>query len=138
MRQKSHKNENIFVSSFVCKCSQFSYIILIFTTSFPLKSSWRSGQAPDDRKKANVAKTFEKGYWKSVEASLTSGSGQIVVQGLVAHTSGQMKEKVATRNSLNGFTRGKLCLTNQIACYYKTGFVEQTRKTGLGKAVDVT
>ncbi|GAB0185830.1 mitochondrial enolase superfamily member 1 [Grus japonensis] len=101
------------------------------------ESSWKSGEAPDDWKKANVAKTFKKGYGKGVEVSLTSGPGQIVVRGLLARTSGQIKEEV-TGNRLNGFTKGKSCLTNQIAFLYKTGFVGETRETGLGKAVDVT
>lgn len=73
-----------------------------------------------------------------MEVSLTSDPGQIMVQGLLAHTFGQMKDKKVTGNSLNGFTKGKSCLTNQIAFCYKTSFVGETRKTGLGKAVDVT
>lgn len=59
------------------------------------------------------------------------------MQSLLAHTSGKMKEKV-TGNSLNGFIKGKSCLTNQIAFCYKTGFVGDNRDTDLGKVVDIT
>lgn len=94
IRWKSYKN--ICAGNFCVEVPVVFYILLISTTSFPLKISWKSGEAPDDWKKANVAKTFEKAYEKGVEVSLTSGPGQIVVQDLLAHSSGQIKEVTGT------------------------------------------
>lgn len=135
IRWKSYKNNFFFQEIFLFKYLYLSCILLMFTTSLPLQSSWRTGEAPDNWKQTNVAKTFEKGYGKGVEVG--SGPRQVIVQSLLAHTSGKMKEKL-TGNSLNRFIEGKSCLTNQIAFSYKTSFVGENRKTGLGKVVDIT
>ncbi|CAM5115924.1 unnamed protein product, partial [Natator depressus] len=100
------------------------------------ENSWRSGEVPNDWKKANVVPNFKKGkkedpriYWP---VSLTSVPGKIMKQVLKESILKHLEERKVTRNSQHGFTKGKSCLTNLIAFYDEiTGSVHE------GQAVDV-
>ncbi|CAM5078649.1 unnamed protein product [Natator depressus] len=100
------------------------------------ENSWRSGEVPDDWKKANVVPIFKKGKkedpgnYRSV--SLTSVPGKIMEQVLKESILKHLEERKGIRNSQHGFTKGKSCLTNLIAFYDEiTGSVDE------GKAVDL-
>ncbi|CAM4665435.1 unnamed protein product [Lepidochelys kempii] len=99
-------------------------------------NSWRSGEVPDNWKKANVVPIFKKGkeedpgHYRPV--SLTSVPGKIMEQVLKESILKHLEERKVITNSQHGFTKGKSCLTNLIAFYDEiTGFVDE------GKAVDV-
>ncbi|CAM4666744.1 unnamed protein product [Caretta caretta] len=98
------------------------------------ENSWRSGEVPDDWKKANVVPIFKKGKEDDPgnyrPVSLTSVPAKIMVlkESILKH----LEERKVIRNSQHGFTKGKSCLTNLIAFYDEiTGSVDE------GKAVDV-
>ncbi|CAM4607810.1 unnamed protein product [Lepidochelys kempii] len=99
------------------------------------ENSWRTGEVPDDWKKANVVPIFKKGKedpgnYRPV--SLTSVPGKIMEQVLKESILKHLHERKVIRNSQHGFTKGRSCLTNLIAFYDEiTGSVDE------GKAVDV-
>ncbi|CAM4509567.1 unnamed protein product [Lepidochelys kempii] len=100
------------------------------------ENSWRTGEVPDDWKKANVVPIFKKGKKEDPgnyrPVSLTSVPGKIVEQVLKESILKHLHEKKVIRNSQHGFTKGRSCLTNLIAFYDEiTGSVDE------GKAVDV-
>ncbi|CAM5142344.1 unnamed protein product [Natator depressus] len=100
------------------------------------ENSWRSGEVPDDWKKANVVSIFNKGKKEDPgnyrPVSLTSVPGKIMEQVLEESILKHLEERKVIRNSQHGFTKGKSCLTNLIAFYDEiTGSVDE------GKAVDV-
>ncbi|CAM4611179.1 unnamed protein product, partial [Lepidochelys kempii] len=100
------------------------------------ENSWRTGEVPDDWKKANVVPIFKKGKKEDPgnyrPVSLTSVPGKIMEQVLKESILKHLHERKVIRNSQHGFTRGRSCLTNLIAFYDEiTGSVDE------GKAVDV-
>ncbi|CAM5156812.1 unnamed protein product [Eretmochelys imbricata] len=100
------------------------------------ENSWRTGEVPDDWKKANVVPIFKKGKKEDPgnyrPVSLTSVPGKIMEQVLKESILKYLHEKKVIRNSQHGFTKGRSCLTNLIAFYHEiTGSVDE------GKAVDV-
>ncbi|CAM5177833.1 unnamed protein product [Eretmochelys imbricata] len=100
------------------------------------ENSWRSGEVPDNWKKANVVPIFKKGKKEDPgnyrPVSLTSVPGKIMEQVLKESILKHLEERKAIRNSQHGFTKGKSCLTNLIAFYDEiTGSADE------GKAVDV-
>ncbi|CAM4548919.1 unnamed protein product [Lepidochelys olivacea] len=100
------------------------------------ENSWRTGEVPDDWKKANVVPIFKKGKKKDPGnyrlVSLTSVPGKIMEQVLKESILKHLHERKVIRNSQHGFTKGRSCLTNLIAFYDEiTGSVDE------GKAVDV-
>ncbi|CAM4557941.1 unnamed protein product [Lepidochelys kempii] len=100
------------------------------------ENSWRTGEVPDDWKKANVVPIFKKGKkedpGKYRPVSLTSVPGKIMEQVLKESILKHLHERKLIRNSQHGFTKGRSCLTNLIAFYDEiTGSVDE------GKAVDV-
>ncbi|CAM5088769.1 unnamed protein product [Natator depressus] len=104
--------------------------------SIIFENSWRSGEVPDNWKKANVVPIFKKGKKEDPgnyrTVSLTSVPGKIMEQVLKESILKHLDERTAIRNSQHGFTKGKSCLTNLIAfCDEITGSVDE------GKAVDV-
>ncbi|CAM5111046.1 unnamed protein product [Natator depressus] len=104
--------------------------------AFIFENSWRSGEVPDDWKKANVVPIFKKGKKEDPgnyrPVSLTSVPGKIMEQVLKESILKHLEERKVIRNSQHGFTKGKSCLTNLIAFYDEiTGSVDE------GKAVDV-
>ncbi|CAM5148080.1 unnamed protein product, partial [Eretmochelys imbricata] len=100
------------------------------------ENSWRTGEVPDDWKKANVVPIFKKGKEEDPgnyrPVSLTSVPGKIMEQVLKESILKYLHERKVIRNSQHGFTKGRSCLTNLIAFYDEiTGSVDE------GKAVDV-
>ncbi|CAM5140014.1 unnamed protein product [Natator depressus] len=100
------------------------------------ENSWRTGEVPDDWKKANVVPIFKKGKKENPgnyrPVSLTSVPGKIMEQVLKESILKHLHERKVIRNSQHGFTKGRSCLTNLIAFYDEiTGSVDE------GKAVDV-
>ncbi|CAM4652477.1 unnamed protein product, partial [Caretta caretta] len=100
------------------------------------ENSWRTGEIPDDWKKANVVPIFKKGKKEDPgnyrPVSLTSVPGKIMEQVLKESILMHLHERKVIRNSQHGFTKGRSCLTNLIAFYDEiTGSVDE------GKAVDV-
>ncbi|CAM4507146.1 unnamed protein product [Lepidochelys kempii] len=100
------------------------------------ENSWRTGEVPDDWKKANVVPIFKKGKEEDPgnyrPVSLTSVPGKIMEQVLKESILKHLHERKVIRNSQRGFTKGRSCLTNLIAFYDEiTGSVDE------GKAVDV-
>ncbi|CAM4560229.1 unnamed protein product [Lepidochelys kempii] len=100
------------------------------------ENTWRSGEVPNDWKKANVVPIFKKGKKEDPgnyrPVSLTSVPGKIMEQVLKESIVKHLEERKVIRNSQHGFTKGKSCLTNLIAFYDEiTGSVDE------GKAVDV-
>ncbi|CAM5085184.1 unnamed protein product [Natator depressus] len=104
--------------------------------SIIFENSWRSGEVPDDWKKANVVPIFKKGKKEDPgnyrPVSLTSVPGKIMEQVLKESVLKHLEERKVIRNSQHGFTKGKSCLINLIAFYDEiTGSVDEE------KAVDV-
>ncbi|CAM4546156.1 unnamed protein product [Caretta caretta] len=100
------------------------------------ENSWRTGEVPDDWKKANVVPIFKKGKKEDPgnyrPVSLTSVPGKIMEQVLKESILKHLHERKVIRNSQHGFTKGRSCLTNLIAFYDEIiGSVDE------GKAVDV-
>ncbi|CAM4534308.1 unnamed protein product [Caretta caretta] len=100
------------------------------------ENSWRSGEVPDDWKKANVVPIFKKGKKEDPgnyrPVSLTSVPGKSMEQVLKESILKHLEERKVIRNSQHGFTKGKSYLTNLTAFYDEiTGSVVE------GKAVDV-
>ncbi|CAM5107726.1 unnamed protein product [Natator depressus] len=100
------------------------------------ENSWRTGEVPDDWKKANVVPIFKKGKEEDPgnyrPVSLTSVPGKIMEQVLKESILKHLHERKVIRNSQHGFTKGRSCLTNLIAFYD-----EITDSVDEGKAVDV-
>ncbi|CAM4609221.1 unnamed protein product, partial [Caretta caretta] len=100
------------------------------------ENSWRSGEVPDDWKKANVVPIFKKGKEEDPGnyrwVSFTSVPGKIMEQVLNESILKHLEERKVIRNSQHGFTKGKSCLTNLIAFYD-----DITSSVDEGKAVDV-
>ncbi|CAM4563207.1 unnamed protein product, partial [Lepidochelys kempii] len=100
------------------------------------ENSWRTGEVPDDWKKANVVPIFKRGKKEDPgnyrPVSLTSVPGKIMEQVLKESILKHLGERKVIRNSQHGFTKGKSCPTNLIGFYDEiTGSVDE------GKAVDV-
>uniref|UniRef100_K7EZK6 Reverse transcriptase domain-containing protein n=1 Tax=Pelodiscus sinensis TaxID=13735 RepID=K7EZK6_PELSI len=100
------------------------------------EKSWRSGEIPDDWKKANVVPIFKKGKKDDPgnyrPVSLTSVPGKIMEGILKESILRHLNERKVIRNSQHGFTKGKSCLTNLISFYD-----EVTGSVDMGKSVDV-
>jgi len=85
------------------------------------EKSWRTGDVPEDWRKANVTPIFKKskeedpGNYRPV--SLTSIPGKMMEQLFLEVIIKQVEEKKVIRSSQHGFTKGKSCLTNLIAFY---------------------
>ncbi|CAM5161388.1 unnamed protein product [Natator depressus] len=97
---------------------------------------WRSGEVPDDWKKANIVTIFKKGKKENLGnyklVILSSVPGKIIEQVLKESILKHLEERKVIRNNQHGFTKGKSCLTNLIAFYD-----EITGSVDMGKAVDV-
>jgi len=82
---------------------------------------WRSGDMPEDWKKANVTPVYKKGLKEDPgnhkPISLTSVSEKVMELIVLEAIISQMKQMIG--KSQHGFTKGKLFLTNLIAFYSK-------------------
>jgi len=104
--------------------------------SIIFESSWRTGEVPEDWRKASVTAIFKKGKKEDPgnyrPVSLTSIRGKVIEQLILDAIIKQVEEKKVIRSSQHGFTKGKSRLTNLIAFYDGvTGWVDERR------AVDV-
>ncbi|PKU36575.1 rna-directed dna polymerase from mobile element jockey- hypothetical protein [Limosa lapponica baueri] len=100
------------------------------------EKSWRTGEVPEDWRKASVIPVFKKGKKEDPgnyrPVSLTSIPGKMMERLILGIISKHLEEKKAIRSSQHGFTKGKSCLTNLIAFYDDiTGWMDEKR------AVDV-
>ncbi|GAB0176885.1 transmembrane protein 263 [Grus japonensis] len=100
------------------------------------RRSWRTGEVPEDWRKAIVTPVFKKGKKEDPgnyrPVSLTSIPGKVMEQLILGVMSKHVEEKKVIRDGQHGFTKGKSCLTNLIAFYDgMTGWVDE------GRAVDV-
>jgi len=89
--------------------------------SIVFERSWRTGEVPEDWRKANVTPIFKKGKKEDPgnyrPVSLTSIPGKVMEQLFLEVIIKQVEEKKVMRSSHHGFTKGKSCLTNLIAFY---------------------
>ncbi|GAB0208442.1 mitochondrial enolase superfamily member 1 [Grus japonensis] len=104
--------------------------------SIIFERSWRTGEVPEDWRKANVTPVFKKGKKEDPgnyrPVSLTSIPGKMMEQLTLGVIYKYVEEKKVTGSGQHGFTKGKSCLTNLIAFYDgMTGLVDE------GRAVDV-
>jgi len=104
--------------------------------SIIFERSWRTGEVPEDWRKANITPIFKKGKKEDPgnyrPVSLTSIPGKVMEELILELIIQQVEEKKVIRSSQHGFTKGKSCLTNLIAFYDgMTGWVDE------GRAVDV-
>jgi len=83
--------------------------------------SWRTGEVPEDWRKANVTPIFKKGKkddpWNYKLVSLTSIPVKVMEHLILEVINKQVEEKKVI-SSQYGFTKGKSCLTNLIAFYH--------------------
>ncbi|GAB0203741.1 mitochondrial enolase superfamily member 1 [Grus japonensis] len=98
--------------------------------------SWRTGEVPEDWRKANVTLVFKKGKEEDPgnyrPVSLTSIPGKVMEQLILRVINKHVEEKKVIGGGQHGFTKGKSYLTNLIAFYDgMTGWVDE------GRAVDV-
>ncbi|GAB0182615.1 mitochondrial enolase superfamily member 1 [Grus japonensis] len=111
---------------------QADVVARLLSTNF--EKLWRSGNVPEDWKKANVTPMYKKGLKEDPEnyrpISLTSIPGKVMEQILLGAITSQMKHMIG--KSQHRFTKGKLCLTNLIAFYDKV-----TCSVDVGQAVDI-
>jgi len=101
--------------------------------SIVFERSWRTGEVPEDWRKASVTPIFKKGKNEDPGnyrlVSLTSISGNMMEQLILEVIIKQVEEKKVIRSSQHGFTKGKSCLTNLIAFYDGlTGWVDEGRE----------
>jgi len=100
--------------------------------SIIFERSWRTGEVPEEWRKANVSPVFKKGKKEDPgnyrPVSLTSIPGKMMEQCILEVIIKQGEEKKVIRSSQHGFTKGKSCLTNVIAFYDgTTGWVDEVR-----------
>jgi len=100
--------------------------------SIIFERSWRTGEVPEDWRKASVTSVFKKGKKEDPgnyrPVSLTSILGKTMEQLILEVIIKQVEEKKVIRSSQHGFTMGKSCLTNLIAFHDGvTGWVDEGR-----------
>jgi len=87
--------------------------------SIIFERSWRTGEVPEDWRKAIVTPVFKKGKKEDPGSyrpvSLTSVPGKMMELLILDVISKQVEEKNVLRSSQHGFTKGTSCLTNLMA-----------------------
>jgi len=87
--------------------------------SISFERSWRTGEVPEDWRKASVTPVFKKGKKEDPGnyrlVSLTSIPGKVMEQLILEAIIKQVEEKKVIRSSQHGFIKGKSCLTNLMA-----------------------
>ncbi|KAK4825715.1 LOW QUALITY PROTEIN: hypothetical protein QYF61_002133 [Mycteria americana] len=95
--------------------------IIVRPLSITFEKLWRSGDFPEDWKKANVTPSYKEGLKEDPgnyrPISLTSVPRKVMERILLGAITRQIKHVIG--KSQHGFTKGKLCLTNLIAFYGK-------------------
>ncbi|GAB0206374.1 mitochondrial enolase superfamily member 1 [Grus japonensis] len=104
--------------------------------SIIFERSWRTGEVPEDWRKANVTPVFKKGRKEDPgncrPVSLTSIPRKVMEQLILGVINKHVEEKKVIGSGQHGFTKGKSCLANLIAFYDgMTSWVDE------GRAVDV-
>jgi len=93
--------------------------VIAETLSIIFERSWRTGEVPEDWRKASVTPIFKKGKKEDRgnyrPLSLTSIPGKMIEHLILEVIIKQVEEKKVIRSSQHRFTKGKLCLTNLIA-----------------------
>ncbi|GAB0192666.1 mitochondrial enolase superfamily member 1 [Grus japonensis] len=103
--------------------------------SIIFERSRRTGEVPEDWRKASITPVFKKGKkedpgnYKLV--GLSSIPGKVMEQLILGVINKHVEEKKVTGSGQHGFTKGKLCLTNLIAFY--DGMIDCVDE---GRAVD--
>ncbi|PKU38775.1 rna-directed dna polymerase from mobile element jockey- hypothetical protein [Limosa lapponica baueri] len=104
--------------------------------SIIFEKSWRTGEVPEDWRKAKVMLVFKKdmkedpGNYRLV--NLTSIPRKVMEQLILDVISNHVEEKKVIGSGQHGFTKGKSCLTNLIAFYDRmTGWVDERRAVGV-------
>jgi len=86
-------------------------VIIAEPLSIILERSWRTGEVPEDWRKANVTPIFKKGKkedpWNYRSISLTSIPGKVMEQLMLEVIIKQVQEKKVIGSSQYGFTKGK-------------------------------
>ncbi|GAB0210119.1 protein NYNRIN-like [Grus japonensis] len=126
--------ENLKASQNAEGCELADIIARPLSTIF--ERSWKTGEVPEDWRKANVTLVFKKGKKEDSgnyrPVSLISIPGKVMEQLILGVINKHMEEKAAIRSGQHGFTKGKSRLTNLIAFYDgMTGWMDE------GTAVDV-
>ncbi|GAB0210235.1 mitochondrial enolase superfamily member 1 [Grus japonensis] len=110
--------------------------VVAMPCSIIFERSWRTGEVPEDWRKANVTPVFKKaknedpGNYRPV--SLTSIPGKMMEQLTLGVIYKYVEEKKVIGSGQHGFTKGKSCLTSLIAFYDgMTSWLDE------GRAVDV-
>ncbi|GAB0183474.1 mitochondrial enolase superfamily member 1 [Grus japonensis] len=104
--------------------------------SIIFERSWRTGEVPEDWRKANATPVSKKGKKEDPgnyrPISLTSIPGKVIEQLILGVISKHVEEKNIIGGGQHGFTKRKSCLINLTAFYDgMTGWVDE------GRAVDV-
>ncbi|PKU41714.1 rna-directed dna polymerase from mobile element jockey- hypothetical protein [Limosa lapponica baueri] len=104
--------------------------------SIIFERSWRTGEVPEDWRKANITPVYKKGKKEDPgnyrPISLTSVPGKLMERLVLDVTSKHLKEQEVIGSGQHGFTKGKSCLTNLVAFYdVITGWLDE------GRAADV-
>ncbi|GAB0178132.1 mitochondrial enolase superfamily member 1 [Grus japonensis] len=89
--------------------------------SIIFERSWRTGEVPEDWRKANVTLVFKKGKKEDLgnykPVNLTSIPGRVMEQLILGVISKHVEEKKVIKSGQYGFSKGKSLLTNLIAFY---------------------
>ncbi|GAB0184124.1 mitochondrial enolase superfamily member 1 [Grus japonensis] len=87
--------------------------------SIIFEKSWRTGEVPEEWRKANVTPVFKKGKKEDPgnyrPVSLTSIPRKVTEELILGVIPKHVKEKKVIRSGQHGFTKSKTCLTNLIA-----------------------
>ncbi|XP_073166773.1 tether containing UBX domain for GLUT4 isoform X4 [Lepidochelys kempii] len=88
--------------------------VIVEPLAIIFENSWRSGEVPDDWKKANVVPIFKKGKEEDPgnyrPVSLTSVPGKIMEEVLKESILKHLEERKVIRNSQHGFIKGSDCI----------------------------
>ncbi|GAB0175728.1 mitochondrial enolase superfamily member 1 [Grus japonensis] len=100
--------------------------------SIIFERSWRTGEVPEDWRKASVPLVFKEGKKEYPQnyrpVSLTSIPGKVMEQLILGVINKHVEEKKVIRSAQHGFTNGRSCLTNLIVVYDgMTGWVDEGR-----------